>query len=71
MTGLLVELPQGYIGIEIKMTQHVQKSDARHLLMLGDMLDKPLLYGFVLSNDTTTHQFSDTIFAINAAMFLG
>lgn len=68
---LLVELPQGYLAFEIKMTEHVSKTDARHLLDLSDILDKPLIQGFVLSNDTTTQQFSDSVVAVNATMFLG
>ncbi len=68
---LLVETQDGYYAFEIKMADHVSLSDARHLLHLEPILDKPLLQGFVLSNDTETHQFSDKICAMNAAMFLG
>jgi len=68
---LLIELPQGYLAFEIKMTEHVSKTDARHLLDLNNLLDKPLIKGFVLSNDTTTQQLSDSVVAVNAAMFLG
>ena len=68
---LLIEQPQGYLAFEIKMTEHVSKTDARHLLDLNNLLDKPLIKGFVLSNDTTTQQLSDSVVAVNAAMFLG
>lgn len=68
---LLVETQDGYYAFEIKMADHVSLSDARHLLPLEPILDKPLLQGFVLSNDTETHQFSDKVCAVNAAMFLG
>ncbi len=68
---LLVELPDGYFAFEVKMTEHVSRVDARHLLALADMLDKPLLHAFILSNDVTTQQFSPTVTAVHAAMFLG
>ncbi len=68
---LLVETQDGYYAFEIKMADHVSQSDARHLMQVEPILDKPLLQGFVLSNDTETHQFSDRVCAVNAAMFLG
>lgn len=68
---LLAELPGGYIAFEIKMTEKVLKEDAKHLLKIGDMLDKPLLHGFVLSNDNAVTKFSEKVTAIHAAQFLG
>ena len=68
---LLVELPEGYFAFEIKMAEHVTKSDARHLHDLQQILDKPLLHSFVLSNDNETKFFGDNITAVNAVMFLG
>lgn len=68
---LLVETQDGYYAFEIKMADHVSQSDARHLMQVEPILDKPLLQGFVLSNDTETHQISDRVCAVNAAMFLG
>ena len=59
------------IAFEIKMSEHVQKTDARHLKDLEDILDKPLLHAFVLSNDVITSKISDKISMLNAAMFLG
>lgn len=68
---LLVETQNGYYAFEIKMTEHVGMTDARHLMNLDTILDKPLLQGFVLSNDTETHQFAANVQAVNATMFLG
>lgn len=68
---LLVELPQGYFAFEIKMSQHVQTTDTRHLRNLQSFLDKPLLHSFVLSSDVRTQTFQPGITAVNAAMFLG
>ncbi len=68
---LLVETQDGYYAFEIKMADHVCLSDARHLMQVESILDKPLLQGFVLSNDTETHRFSERVCALHAAMFLG
>lgn len=68
---LLVETQDGYYAFEIKMADRVSPIDARHLLTVEAILDKPLLHGFVLSNDNETHRFSDKVTAVHAAMFLG
>lgn len=68
---LLIELPEGYIAFEIKMSQRVSASDASHFSGLDEILDKPLLHSFVISNDVKTQQFPNGSTAINAAMFLG
>jgi len=68
---LLIELSEGYIAFEIKMKEVVGKQDARHLINLGELLDKPLLKSFVLSNDTQAKYFDDNIVALHAAYFLG
>ena len=68
---LLIETPEGYLAFEIKMSDRVTRQDARHLFNLGEILDKPLLKAFVLSNDPSTRVFSEGICAVNAAMFLG
>ncbi len=68
---LLLELPDGYIAFEIKMTQIVRKQDAKHLFHLGEILDKPLLHAFLLSNDNETKKMGKNITAIHAAYFLG
>lgn len=48
---LLLELDQGYLAVEAKLSEHVTDSDARHLRDLGAILDKPLLAGLVVSQD--------------------
>lgn len=68
---LLIETQNGYYAFEIKMAEHVTQTDARHLRNLETILDKPLLHGFLLSNDNETHCFSDSITALNAAYLLG
>jgi len=68
---LLIELPEGYYAFEIKMTDRVTKTDARHLKDLEKILDKPLLKAFILSNDLSTSYFDDKVVAVSAPMFLG
>ncbi len=68
---LLIELPQGYYAFEIKMADRVNAAAARHLKSLQEFLDKPLLHGFVLSNDPELHEIDSGITALNAAYFLG
>lgn len=67
---LLIEQEEGYIAIEIKMAGRITKSDARHILQLEEILDKPLLQSFVLSNDLAIKQLAPKILALPAAMFL-
>ena len=68
---LLIELPQGYIAFEIKMAERVNHVSARHLKDLSEILDKPLLHSFVISNDAETQSLEKGITAINVAYFLG
>lgn len=67
---LLVELQDGYFAFEIKMAEHVAKTDARHLRDLETILDKPVLHAFVLSNDMEVKSFDRNITAVNVAAFL-
>jgi uncharacterized protein len=67
---MLVETENGYIAIEIKMTRNVSRTDARHLTGLDDILDKPLIHSFVLSNDPQIKSPGENITAMPAAMFL-
>lgn len=67
---LLIELENGYIAVEIKMTQRVRSKDARHLNGLETLLDKPLIHSFVLSNDMDVKMLSESITAMPAVMFL-
>lgn len=67
---LLLETERGYIAIEIKMSQNINKTDARHLVGLTDLIDKPLLQSFILSNDNSVKYLDKGVLAIPAAMFL-
>ncbi|MBQ7449643.1 MAG: ATP-binding protein [Paludibacteraceae bacterium] len=68
---LLVETQFGYFAFEMKRAENVGRTDIRHLLSLQDILDKPLLHAFLLSNDVKTTKMTDNITAVNAAYFLG
>lgn len=68
---LLIEMPDYYFAIEIKMTDKVTKSDAKHLVGLDKILNKPIKKAFILSNDRETKYFSENIVAMNVTMFLG
>ena len=68
---LLLEMEDGFIPIEIKQSTHVTQHDARHLFAVESILDKPIMQGFVISNDPVPHVFSDKIRAFPAAWLLG
>jgi len=67
---LLLEGESGYYAIEIKKTNNISKSDAKNIFKLEEILDKPLIYSFVLSNDPIIKMLGDKILAIPVAMFL-
>lgn len=68
---LLIELADGYLAFEIKMKDVADKQDTRHLATLGEILDKPLIHSFLLTNDPETRQFGEGITSLNVAYFLG
>ena len=68
---LLMEFPDHYYAFEIKMANKVTKTDARHLLNVEEILDKPIKKAFILSNDEETHHFDNKTVGVHAAMFLG
>lgn len=67
---LLIETEHGYIAIEIKKSEAVRSVDAKHLKGLEDILDKPILHRFVISNDLNNRDLVDGIIAIPAVQFL-
>ncbi|MDR1199763.1 MAG: ATP-binding protein [Prevotellaceae bacterium] len=67
---LLLEAENYYIAIEIKMSEHINHTDARHLRNLQSILDKPIRHSFILSNDVRYYSLNDNITAIHAAAFL-
>lgn len=67
---LLIETEHGYIAIEVKKSEIVRSVDARHLKGLEEILDKPVLHRFVISNDLSARVLEDNITAIPAVQFL-
>jgi predicted AAA+ superfamily ATPase len=67
---LLLEAADYFIAIEVKATEHVGKTDVRHLLGLQELLNKPLKQCFLLSNDNQVQYFGDNIIAMHTAAFL-
>ena len=68
---VLLEMPDYYIAIVIKMSNRVNHTDARHLTDLQQILNKPLKQCFILSNDTQTQTLKNNIIAMHVAAFLG
>jgi predicted AAA+ superfamily ATPase len=68
---LLLELPQGFVAIEVKQTEHVAASDARGLRGLAELLDKPVLAGLVLSQDREVRLLEPGVLAVPVAWALG
>jgi hypothetical protein len=67
---LLLELETGFVAFEIKAARRVANTDARPLRNLADILDKPLLGAFLLSNDPDARILPDGIIALPAAWAL-
>ncbi|MDJ0764899.1 MAG: ATP-binding protein [Myxococcota bacterium] len=67
---LMIELEDGYIGIEVKQSSSISKAAARSLIGLTDLLDKPLLGSLVLSNDLQVRPLAQGVLALPAAWAL-
>lgn len=67
---LLLEFPDYYFAMEIKMSNNIGPNDIRHLRKLDSILNKPVRLGMVLSNDVEIKSFEKNIWAIPAALFL-
>jgi len=61
---LLLELENGFVALECKMTEKTDKRDIRNLRGLGDFLPKPLLAGIVISNDQAVKDWGNNIYSL-------
>ena len=52
------------------MSDNVTSQDGRHLRGLQDILDKPVIKSFVLSNDDNIRDLGENILALPSAFFL-
>lgn len=68
---LVVELEHGYLLFEIKKSEIIDRQDARHLLNVEDIFDKPILASFVLSEDLDAKILAQNIYGLPACWFLG
>lgn len=68
---VLIETEAGYYAFEIKKTRHVSNTDVRHLVALQEILNKPLLQGFIVSQDNDIKFLKDNILSLPAALLLG
>ena len=64
---LLIELENGFVGIEIKASRKVSRADARTLRGLDAFLDKPLLGTVVVSLDLEVRYLAPGVLAVPAA----
>ena len=68
---LLVETAQGYIAVEIKQSTGVSRYDARHLLRLDSILDKPVLCRLVVSQHQNIAILGENTYGVPMAWLLG
>ncbi|MHC4873099.1 MAG: ATP-binding protein [Planctomycetota bacterium] len=68
---LLIELDKGFVPIEIKKTTKVSSKDIRHLKSIEEILDKPVLHSFVLSQDPEVKKMTKEITGMPVTWFLG
>ena len=67
---LLIELENGFVALQIKLSRQVSSADARTLRNLESLLDKPLLKGIVLSQDREIRPLAGGALALPVAWFL-
>ncbi len=67
---LLIELENGFVGIEIKASRKASAADARTLRALAAFLDKPLLGALVVSLDRDVRYLAPGVLAVPAAWLL-
>ena len=67
---LLLETAEGFYAVEVKQSCSVHSSDARHLNGLSDLLDKPLIHSFLVSQDPKVERLDERLTAIPVAALL-
>ncbi len=68
---LLVETPAGFYAIEVKMAARSPRPDLRHFRTIGEILDKPLLHSFLITNDPVIRTGDGNVTVLPAALWLG
>ena len=68
---LILETEDWFVPIEIKLTDKIASTDAKHLRNLEDILDRPVLHSFIISNDPGIRKIDTKTTALPASWFLG
>lgn len=68
---LLIELEEGFVAIEIKMTEKIGRADLRPFNNLKNLLHKPLIKCFLLSNDREVKKINEETLTLPVAWALG
>ena len=68
---LILETEDWFVPIEIKLTDKIASTDAKHLRNLEDILDRPILHSFIISNDPGIKKIDTKITALPVSWFLG
>ena len=68
---LILETEDWFVPIEIKWTDRIASTDAKHLRNLEDILDRPVLHSFIISNDPGIRNVDKKTTALPASWFLG
>lgn len=68
---LILETEDWFLPIEIKLTDKIASTDAKHLRNLEDILDRPILHSFIISNDPGIKKIDTKITALPVSWFLG
>lgn len=67
---LLIELEEGFIPVEIKMSENISERDTRHLRKLREILDKPILHSFIISRSKSVKHLATNITSVPDILFL-
>lgn len=68
---LLISTPAGYVAVEIKQSSAVSRHDARHLMALDGILDKPVACRLVVAQSKSVESLGGNAFAVPAPWLLG
>ncbi len=68
---LILETEDWFVPIEIKLTDKITTTDVKHLRNLEDILDRPVLHSFILSNDPGIKKIDTKMTALPVSWFLG
>ncbi|MFC2116861.1 DUF4143 domain-containing protein, partial [Bacteroidota bacterium] len=67
---MIVETESGYYAMEVKMSSKITKADTGNLKRIDDILDKPVLGRFIISNDPKVTEFEGGVMAVPLGLFL-